>query len=200
MTAFRSVCFVFTQARESRLSVVQILDCWASYLSSKINCHLTSLWVFLLCLMFSQSFVDCNQHRKSCHFSVKDTHHGGYHSCLSPDPVSGSELCKVSCKLNFGPCYISGGKINYGHWVKETFFFFEAAKLTWQHFYCFAFKWEQKRSCDSAGISSMYLKSAISYYFGQSRYHTASVIKTLIYPPNAYYSHSTGEELNCTET
>lgn len=39
---------MFAQARESRLSVVQILDCLESYLRSKINCHLTSLWVFLI--------------------------------------------------------------------------------------------------------------------------------------------------------
>lgn len=89
--------------------------------------------------------MDCNQHHKIYHFFVKDTQHGGHCACRSPVPVPGSELCKASCKLNFGPCYIRGGKLNYGDWVKATFF--ETAKLTWRHFYCFVFKWEEKRSC-----------------------------------------------------
>lgn len=58
MTAFRSVWFMFAQARESPLSVVQTLDCWASYLRSKISCHLTSLWGFFF-IMFNVQLEFC---------------------------------------------------------------------------------------------------------------------------------------------
>lgn len=112
--------------------------------------------------------MGCSQGHKSCHFFPKEWHCCGYHSYCFLVPLPGLALCRESHKLNFGPCYNMGGKINYGFWQRRLFFIiiFKAAKVILQRFYSFAFEWEQKGPADSAGISSMYLKSAISYYFG----------------------------------